>query len=131
MTSIYMRILRKAEESLKAANVLLDKELYQFAVSRAYYTMFYCAEAILMTKDFITSKHSTTIALLGQEFVKTGEVPHEFFTYLRMAFQLRQVADYSFDKVIGKEEALAQIRYAEEFLKFTKGYLLKKGLLEV
>ncbi|WP_335755348.1 HEPN domain-containing protein [Thermococcus profundus] len=93
----YPAIIHKAEESLEAAKALLEKGAYEFAVSRAYYTMFYCAEAILLTKGISVSKHSAVIALLGKELVKTGEIPYKFFTYLRLAFQLRPVADYSFE----------------------------------
>jgi len=125
----YPSIVRKAEESLEAARTLLEKGAYEFAVSRAYYTMFYCTEAILLTKGISVSKHSALIALLGKEFVKTGEVPHRFFTYLRLAFQLRQVADYSFETHLSEEDAEVQIKRAEEFLDFTRSYLKEKGLL--
>ncbi|AFL94697.1 hypothetical protein CL1_0489 [Thermococcus cleftensis] len=128
--STYSKILEKAEDSLKAAKLMTENGLYPFAVSRAYYAMFYCAEAILLTKGITVSKHSSVIALLGREFVKTGEVPHRFFTYLRLAFQLRQVADYSFDLHFSEEDALSQIRRAEEFFDFTRSYLKNKGLLE-
>ncbi len=34
-------LLRKAAESLRAAELLATNELFDFAASRAYYTMFY------------------------------------------------------------------------------------------
>jgi len=128
--SEYQDMIKKAEESLEAAKALLEKGFYGFALSRAYYAMFYCAEAILLTKNISASKHSSVIALLGREFVKTGEVPHKFFTHLRTAFNLRQTADYSFAVDITEEEARENIRRAEEFLNFTVTYLREKGLLE-
>ncbi len=126
----YMEILKKAEESLEAAKTLREKGFYGFALSRAYYTMFYCAEAILLTKGMSVSKHSAVIALLGREFVKTGEVPHRFFTYLRTAFNLRQTADYSFGIDITEGEACENIRRAGEFLEFTRRYLSSRGFME-
>ncbi|GAB6135874.1 HEPN domain-containing protein [Thermococcus prieurii] len=126
----YREILKKAERSLEASKTLLEKGFYAFALSRAYYTMFYCAEAILLTRGIRASKHSAVIALLGREFVKTGEVPHRFFTHLRTAFNLRQTADYSFVVDITEEEARENIRRAEEFLEFTRRYLISKGFLE-
>ncbi|NJF25808.1 HEPN domain-containing protein [Thermococcus sp. Bubb.Bath] len=125
----YQPIIRKAEKSLEAAKALLKTGAYEFALSRAYYTMFYCAETLLLTKDISVSKHSAVIALLGREFVKTEEVPHRFFTYLRLAFQLRQVADYSFKNNLSEEDARVQIERAKEFLDFTRSYLKEKGLL--
>jgi len=126
----YEEILKKAQESLEAAKLLLKRGFYGFALSRAYYTMFYCSEAILLTKGISVSKHSALIALFGREFIKTGEVPHKFFTHLRTAFNLRQTADYSFVVDITEEEARENIRRAEEFLEFTREYLSSKGFLE-
>jgi uncharacterized protein (UPF0332 family) len=39
--------LEKAEERLEAAKYLLEGEYYEDAVSRAYYSMYYAAKAIL------------------------------------------------------------------------------------
>lgn len=38
-------LLEKAQESLRASKILLENQLPDFAVARAYYTMFYIAEA--------------------------------------------------------------------------------------
>ncbi len=43
-------MLEKAERSLDAARVLIESEYYEFSSSRAYYAMFYCAEALLLAK---------------------------------------------------------------------------------
>ncbi|WP_456421084.1 HEPN domain-containing protein [Thermococcus sp.] len=126
----YEKILEKAEKSLLAAKKLLEEDLPEFAVSRAYYTMFYCVEAFLRTRDIEVSKHSSAIALFGRDFVKSGEVPRKYLTYINLAFKTRQIADYSFAVDITEEEALENIRRAEEFLKFTKEYLSSKGYLE-
>ncbi|WP_297496976.1 HEPN domain-containing protein [Thermococcus sp.] len=124
------RLIEKAKRSIEAAKVLYDAGMYGFAALRAYYAMFYCAEALLLTRGIRTSKHSVTIALLGREFVKSGEVPYKFFTYLTVAFEIRQIGDYSVQEDIPPETVFEQIRRAEEFLSFTADYLRKKGLLE-
>jgi len=36
-------LLRKARESCRAARILSEQELHDFATSRAYYAMFYVA----------------------------------------------------------------------------------------
>ncbi|MEL6882457.1 MAG: HEPN domain-containing protein, partial [Cyanobacteria bacterium J06607_10] len=45
MTSEQQFLLEKAQRSLSAAEQLLQKGFYEFSVSRAYYSMFYVAEA--------------------------------------------------------------------------------------
>ena len=44
-------LLRKAGRSLSASKDLMERGDYDFAISRAYYSMFYCAEALLLSKD--------------------------------------------------------------------------------
>ena len=43
--------IEKAERSLKVAESLFESEDFDFAVSRAYYSMFYMAQACLFTKN--------------------------------------------------------------------------------
>jgi uncharacterized protein (UPF0332 family) len=72
-------LLRKARKSLRGAHVLADQEcLYDFSVSRAYYAMFYVAQALLLSEGLAYSKHSGVIAAFGEHFAKTGRVPAEF-----------------------------------------------------
>ena len=71
-------LIEKAERSLKAAKDLFSEEYYDFAISRAYYTMFYCAQALIFTKNLSFSKHSALISAFGKEFIKTGIFPKNF-----------------------------------------------------
>jgi uncharacterized protein (UPF0332 family) len=54
--SAISQIIDKTERSLKTAKEIFQTEEYDFAVSRAYYTIFDMAEAALMTKDLTYSK---------------------------------------------------------------------------
>ncbi len=47
MTEDQADLLRKADESLRAAQVLLKEGFHGYAASRAYYAMFYVVEALL------------------------------------------------------------------------------------
>jgi uncharacterized protein (UPF0332 family) len=48
MTPVQAALLKKAKNSLDAARLLVERGFYDFAVSRAYYAMFYVAEAFLL-----------------------------------------------------------------------------------
>ena len=76
------KLIQKAKESLLASQVLSERKLYNFAGSRAYYTMFYIAEAFLWEKGLSFSSHSAVISAFGREIAKTGIVPVEFHRYL-------------------------------------------------
>jgi uncharacterized protein (UPF0332 family) len=43
-------LLEKARRSLKGANLMVENELPELAVSRAYYGMFYIASAFILGK---------------------------------------------------------------------------------
>jgi uncharacterized protein (UPF0332 family) len=44
-------LLKMVDKSIKGARILFEEGLYGFAVSRAYYAMFYLVTAVLLTKD--------------------------------------------------------------------------------
>ncbi len=48
MTREQTALLNKAKDSLNAAGLLTEKDFYDFAISRAYYSMYYIAEAFLL-----------------------------------------------------------------------------------
>lgn len=116
-------IIHKAERSLKAAANLFEKGDYDFAVSRAYYSMFYMAEDCLVLKELSFSKHSGVIAGFNQHFIKTGIFDYRFYEMLRVAFEERNISDYRFVQQISKETAQRIIQDAREFLDATKGHL--------
>ncbi|WP_040467477.1 HEPN domain-containing protein, partial [Geminocystis herdmanii] len=54
-------LLEKAHRSLQGAQLLRDNALPELAVSRAYYAMFYIAEAFILDKGLSFSSHSAVI----------------------------------------------------------------------
>ena len=50
MTPEQAAFMEKATTSLQAAKTLCEQRFYDYAVSRAYYAMFYAAEAMLLGK---------------------------------------------------------------------------------
>lgn len=108
-------LLEKARRSLHAAERLLRDGDHDFAVSRAYYTMFYATQALLLTRDVRRSKHSGVIAAFNEHFIQSGELPHHLFLRLRDGFEDRAEGDYGL-AAISEEQARAGIAAAREFL---------------
>ena len=117
MTVEQTALLRKARQSLEAARLLADQGFPEFAVSRAYYAMFYVAEAFLLGEGISYSRHSAVIAGFGQTFARTGRVPAEFHRYLIEGQSSRNVGDYDIGPGLSPAEAAEQIAHAAEFLK--------------
>jgi len=82
MTLEQAALLKKAKDSLDASRLLVERAFYDFAVSRAYYSMFYIAEAFLFGEGLSFSKHSAVIAAFGQHFIRTGRVSQGCHRYL-------------------------------------------------
>ena len=116
-------LLRKAGESRRAAQLLATNELLDFAASRAYYTMFYGAEAFLLNEGLTFSSHAAVIAAFGRDFARTGRVPVEFHRYLIDAQDLRNQGDYDIDSAITESEANELISHAQQFLELAERLL--------
>lgn len=117
------QLLKKAEQSLKASKHLYEGAYYDFAVARAYYTMFYIASAFLEEDSLSFSKHSAVISAFGREFAKTERVPKEFHKYLKEAQDLRNLGDYGELNQISAEETLLQIERSENLIVYFKNYI--------
>ncbi|KAF0127257.1 MAG: hypothetical protein FD189_325 [Elusimicrobia bacterium] len=83
-------LIEKAQEDIKAADMLIGAGLCRIAVSRAYYAMFYVAEALLLTRGLSFSSHKGVISNFGREFIKSGVFDKKFQKVLRDIFELRQ-----------------------------------------
>ena len=113
---MHKRYIENAEEKLEAAEYLLRGGFNNDAVSRAYYSMFYSARALLSLKEIYPKAHKGVITNFGLEFVKKGFVEDVYGHALSHAKDRREVADYDFEKNIGKEEAESIVEDAEKFL---------------
>lgn len=125
MTPEQSALLEKAQSSIDAAKLLVKEEFFDFAVSRAYYAMFYVAEAILLEDELNFSKHSAVIAAFGKHFVKTGRAPVHFHRYLIDAQDSRLIGDYDPMPTLSSRKAIQQIERAEQFLEFGEEFLAK------
>lgn len=64
-------LLLKASQSVSAAKVLLENNYPDYAASRAYYGMFYIAQAFLIGEDMSFSSHAGVISAFGRDFART------------------------------------------------------------
>jgi uncharacterized protein (UPF0332 family) len=109
-------LIQKGRRYLKSADILLKDKDYESSVSRAYYSMFYAAEAALLTKGLAFSSHKGVISGFGEHFVKTGIFPKEMSRELNRAFEKRQLGDYEYTAVISQEDAEEVLQKAKDFV---------------
>ena len=108
-------LLARAGRNLRVARTLLQGEDHDVAASRAYYAMFYAAEAALLSRGIARSRHSGVISAFNELLVHPGTLPAPLASSLTRAFELRNRADYG-SQSFPKEEAQALLGDAEEFV---------------
>ena len=120
MTEDQRELLEEATDSITAAKLLLEGGYPGYAASRAYYAMFYIAEAFLEGERMAFSKHSAVIAAFGQHFANTGKVPANFHRHLLEAQELRHSGDYGPRDAVTPDQSRQQIERAEQFLQLAE-----------
>jgi uncharacterized protein (UPF0332 family) len=109
-------LIEKAKESLEVAINLVRDEHYDFAASRAYYAMFYIAEALLADLGRSYSRHSAVIAAFGREYSKTKKLAAKFHKQLITAHNFRNVGDYGIEAHVTEDQARSTCEWAREFI---------------
>jgi uncharacterized protein (UPF0332 family) len=118
--------LAQANESLKEARLLIGQKMCRGAMDRVYFTMFYCACAMLATKEFGPSRDGNVAAKFHREFVKTGLIPPEFGERFKQATQLHQDSDVGPQAPPDCNRMKELLTSAESFLTTTKLFLAKQ-----
>jgi uncharacterized protein (UPF0332 family) len=116
-------LLVKSARAIHSAELLLAGGEPDFAAGRAYYAMFYAAEALLHLKGLRSRKHSGVHQLFWEHFVKTALIDPKFHRWLLDAFDQRLHADYAFEVAITSEDAAETIDQARQFLKEAQNFL--------
>lgn len=116
-------LLAKAEQYIRSAKLLYDADDFDSTVSRAYYAMFYIAEALLFRLGLSFSSHHAVTAAYGQHFAKTKVLEPRFHRILLSAFDLRQRSDYQIDSGVTRHDAAVTIADAAEFLAAARQWL--------
>jgi len=118
--------LAKTREEITTSSDLLGLSHVAASLSRAYYAMYYVAQALLLSVDKSYSTHKGTINGFAEHFVKTGEFAPHYRKRLAQSFDLRMEADYDPTPDVDAASAREVLSWAEEFLAAAEEYL-KKG----
>lgn len=120
------KLFEKARDSIEAADILLTNNKVDIAAGRAYYAMFYIAEALLNEKDLRFAKHGGVHAAFGEYFAKTKEIDPKYHRWLLDSFDKRLVGDYGVEANLQMDVVASMIRQAQEFLEAATAYLRGK-----
>ena len=109
--------IERAKETVGEAESNLDLNYFNLTVNRIYYAMFYSAEALLLTKDISSSKHSGVRSFFHKDFIKTGLVDMKYGEFYDEMFNKREAGDYEVRPVkFTKEEVRRWLDNSKEFV---------------
>ena len=120
-----------------------DDTFYSAAISHAYYSIFYCAKALLLTEGIDTKSpevHKKTLEEFEVKFVKSGKLDVALLNiYKKMIIRADELlgifkgekskrGDYTYSIIpqANREPAQESINNAKKFLKHTMAYLEKQ-----
>ena len=116
MKTATRKLLDKALRAVHATETLLRAGDTEFAAGRAYYAMFYAAQALLNEKGLSFRKHGGVHAAFGERFVVTKLFDPKFHRWLLDAFDKRIQADYGVEAVVTAEDVEQMLSQAKEFV---------------
>ncbi|MCL1940839.1 MAG: HEPN domain-containing protein [Synergistaceae bacterium] len=121
--------MEKSEEAFEEAVILSEKDRYNGAANRAYYSIFQAENALLLTKKIFGNTHKHVHNSISNEFVKSGELPDDIYKRIKEIERIRAIGDYSKIKSVTKEEMEETISEAKKILGIAKE-LIADFLLE-
>ncbi len=116
MNDTTVKLLDKATRSIAAGESALADGHVEAAANRAYYAMFYVAEALLNERGLTFRKHAGVHSAFGEHFARQGLLDTRYHRRLLAAFNKRVAADYGVDAELSAAEVEQMLGQAREFL---------------
>ena len=121
--------IRSAHEMLEVAALNLSEDFHGSAVNRAYYAIFYAANALLVTQGLARSKHSGVIAAFRERFVRTGLIEVEYSDVYGRVMENRHVSDYEIEVPVERQVAARALGDAQRFVERIEQFFRQEGWL--
>lgn len=115
--------MNRARKALKASETLLDNELYEDAVSRAYYAVLHAAKAALATRQHAPKTHRGVKLSFGKLLVKNGPIEGIFARVFTEEQDCREFCDYKADFHMVEDDTRRKIEDAARFVARIERYL--------
>ena len=113
----------RARRSLEAAEMLLARQFFEDAVSRAYYAVLHASRAALLAADISPATHEGVRRMFGLHLVKAGHIEQKFATILTAQQEDRELSDYDVTFEMEEERARQRHDEATKFVARIQAYL--------
>jgi len=125
------QLIIRGEGKLTSAQILLEKDRIDDAISRAYYAAFLAARALLHLLGISPKTRQGIITMFGLKVVKEGLLPSTIGRALNELFEARQTSDYAVVVFYTKEDGVHFVKEANEIINGIKNVIRDKFRLEI
>lgn len=84
----------RAKDTFEDAQILADRQKWNSAINRLYYSAYYAVMALLLFSDLKPTTHNGAKSNFTEYFIKTGKIPKETGKIYSQLFTWRQKGDY-------------------------------------
>ena len=100
---------------------------YLVVANRAYYAIFYAANAALATQGRQLSRHPAVLALFREHIIKTGLIEPAYLYDYDEAMKRRHLSDYDLNGAVSADFVRASLEAAQRFVSRVERYLHTHG----
>lgn len=119
----------RANEAIRAANLLFENGFVRDGVSKLYYSLLYSIRALLLTEGLEPKSHEGALRLFGLHFVKPGAFEAKDSHIFSKLMKFREEADYNPSYSFSPEDFTEFKSEAEGVIQKITNYLKSKGYL--
>ena len=113
--------LEKSDKALEAANLMINNELFESALNRIYYAIFYTVSALGEKNDFVSSKHSGMMSWFNRKYVNDEKkFSKDISEIYRKTFKFREKGDYDPRYHATFEETNEILNQAKKFIEIVR-----------
>lgn len=98
--------LKRANEALTDAEILLENGSERAVINRLYYACFHTAQAVLYARGFDPDTHGGVLTLFGWEVVRAGDATSDDGRFFNEIQSYRLAADYEHGSMTADVEDL-------------------------
>ena len=131
LIEIAKQLLKRTDEKLQSAQILIENDQIDDAISRAYYAAFLASKALLYLLGSEPKSHSGIMTMFGLKVVKQGLLPPSIGHSLNELFKARETSDYAIISFYNKSDGIQYIEKAQTVTDAIKKLISTKFGIEI
>ena len=120
--------LQNANDTLDAAGLCLERNLYKDTINRSYYAAFYAVKAVLALEEVDFKRHKDAVGYFNRNYVATEIFSRDIGRKLGRLKQERESSDYDDFYIASLNEATEQMETAKMIVQAVQEYLIAQGI---